>query len=235
MFTREGDPNDARGPSMTVQHAERQRIAAAAHLRECFPRAVEKTLELALDAHGGSVELAKDALNDFFRDDARGEGRRSRRDEDADARDEGRRRKRGRARRSRSTSRDGKGKREKKEKKEKREKREKRDRRSRSRSRSKEERVMFGNDEEERRRELANERERAEEARQKEVLERMRAERGQGSDVDNMREQELLRHKLQIAHKVGDAREVERLKALLSRDVSLDRAARANYGFRPND
>ena len=79
--------------------------------------------------------------------------------------------------------------------------------------------------------ELAEARKKDEEARQKEIVARLRAQ----GDVSVMREQELLRHKLQIAHRVGDANEVERLKALLSADDSLARAAKSNYGFRPGD
>jgi hypothetical protein len=40
---------------------------------------------------------------------------------------------------------------------------------------------------------------------------------------------------LQIAHRVGDASEAERIKALLSVDDALAKAAKSNYGFRPGD
>ena len=65
----------------------------------------------------------------------------------------------------------------------------------------------------------------------KEIVARLRAH----GDVSVMREQEILRQKLQIAHRVGDASEAERIKALLSVDDALAKAAKSNYGFRPGD
>ena len=238
MFTR-GDPNapDDRGPSMMVRHAETRAREAAraadAHLRQRFPAATSATLALALEAHGGDVELAKDALREFFAGDrgatsADGKRRRRRRrgeDGSDDDRRERRRRKEKRSKRSRKKSR----------------------RRSRSRSRdrrkdradddggddggrNKSTTVTFGNDEEMRRREIAEAREREAAARQSELVERMRA-RG---DAGAMREQDLLRHKLQVAHRTGDAREVERIQKLLAPDDALQRAAADNYGFAPS-
>ena len=62
----------------------------------------------------------------------------------------------------------------------------------------------------------------------------MRAQGG-GAARDGMREQELLRSQLQIAHRQGDVHEVERQKKnLLAKDDALDRAAKDNYGFRVN-
>lgn len=90
--------------------------------------------------------------------------------------------------------------------------------------------MTFGNDEEMRRREIAEAREREAAARQSELVERMRA-RG---DAGAMREQDLLRHKLQVAHRTGDAREVERIQKLLAPDDALQRAAADNYGFAPS-
>lgn len=238
MFTR-GDPNapDDRGPSMMVRHAETRAREAAraadAHLRQRFPAATSATLALALEAHGGDVELAKDALREFFAGDrgatsADGKRRRRRRrgeDGSDDDRRERRRRKEKSSKRSRKKSR----------------------RRSRSRSRdrrkdradddggddggrNKSTTVTFGNDEEMRRREIAEAREREAAARQSELVERMRA-RG---DAGAMREQDLLRHKLQVAHRTGDAREVERIQKLLAPDDALQRAAADNYGFAPS-
>ena len=220
---------------MMVRHAEQRAREAAAnadrYLRETFPRANATTLALALKEFNNDVALAKDALKEFFEEEDGGGGR-------------GRRRGRGRGGEE-DARRDGK--RRRRDKKEKREKdrkhKRKHRRRSRSRSRSRERRRerrrdeeaaprrAFGNDEEERRAELAEARKKDEEARQKEIVARLRAH----GDVSVMREQELLRHKLQIAHRVGDANEVERLKALLSADDSLARAAKSNYGFRPGD
>lgn len=218
---------------MMVRHAEQRAREAAAnadrYLRETFPRANATTLALALKEFNNDVALAKDALKEFFEEEDGGGGR-------------GRRRGRGR-RGEEDARRDGK--RRRRDKKEKREKdrKHKRKHRRRSRSRSRERRRegrrddeaaprrAFGNDEEERRAELAEARKKDEEARQKEIVARLRAQ----GDVSVMREQELLRHKLQIAHRVGDANEVERLKALLSADDSLARAAKSNYGFRPGD
>ena len=239
MFTR-GDPNapDDRGPSMMVRHAETRAREAAraadAHLRQRFPAATSATLALALEAHGGDVELAKDALREFFAGDRGATGadgkrrrRRRRRGEDGsdDDRRERRRRKEKSSKRSRKKSR----------------------RRSRSRSRdrrkdraddaggddggrNKSTTVTFGNDAEMRRREIAEAREREAAARQSELVERMRA-RG---DAGAMREQDLLRHKLQVAHRTGDAREVERIQKLLAPDDALQRAAADNYGFAPS-
>lgn len=240
MFTR-GDPNapDDRGPSMMVRHAEiRAREAARAadaHLRQRFPAATSATLALALEAHGGDVELAKDALREFFAGD-RG----------ATSAD-GKRRKRRRRRRGEDGSDDDDDRRERRRRKEKSSKqsREKSRRRSRSRSRdrrkdradddegggrNKSTTATFGNDEEMRRREIAEAREREAAARQSELVERMRA-RG---DAGAMREQDLLRHKLQVAHRTGDAREVERIQKMLAPDDALQRAAADNYGFAPS-
>ena len=66
QFTRAGDPNDDRGPSMMVRHAEQRAREAAAnadrYLRETFPRANATTLALALKEFNNDVALAKDAL-----------------------------------------------------------------------------------------------------------------------------------------------------------------------------
>lgn len=239
MFTR-GDPNapDDRGPSMMVRHAETRAREAAraadAHLRQRFPAATSATLALALEAHGGDVELAKDALREFFAGDrgatsADGKRRRRRRRRGEDGSDDDRRERRRRKEKSSKRS------------------RKKSRRRSRSRSRdrrkdraddaggddggrNKSTTVTFGNDEEMRRREIAEAREREAAARQSELVERMRA-RG---DAGAMREQDLLRHKLQVAHRTGDAREVERIQKLLAPDDALQRAAADNYGFAPS-
>ena len=239
MFTR-GDPNapDDRGPSMMVRHAETRAREAAraadAHLRQRFPAATSATLALALEAHGGDVELAKDALREFFAGDrgatsADGKRRRRRRGRGEDGSDDDDRRER-RRRKEKSSKRsreDGRS-------------RKKSRRRSRDRrkdraddddgGRSKNTTVTFGNDEEMRRREIAEAREREAAARQSELVERMRA-RG---DAGAMREQDLLRHKLQVAHRTGDAREVERIQKLLAPDDALQRAAADNYGFTPS-
>ncbi|ABO95083.1 predicted protein [Ostreococcus lucimarinus CCE9901] len=160
QFTRAGDPNDDRGPSMMVRHAEQRAREAAAnadrYLRETFPRANATTLALALKEFNNDVALAKDALKEFFEEEDGGEERRA---------------------------------------------------------------------------ELAEARKKDEEARQKEIVARLRAH----GDVSVMREQEILRQKLQIAHRVGDASEAERIKALLSVDDALAKAAKSNYGFRPGD
>ena len=220
---------------MMVRHAEQRAREAAAnadrYLRETFPRANATTLALALKEFNNDVALAKDALKEFFEEEDGGGGR-------------GRRRGRGRGGEE-DARRDGK--RRRRDKKEKREKdrkhKRKHRRRSRSRSRSRERwrerrrdeeaapRRAFGNDEEERRAELAEARKKDEEARQKEIVARLRAH----GDVSVMREQEILRQKLQIAHRVGDASEAERIKALLSVDDALAKAAKSNYGFRPGD
>lgn len=239
MFTR-GDPNapDDRGPSMMVRHAETRAREAAraadAHLRQRFPAATSATLALALEAHGGDVELAKDALREFFAGDrgatsADGKRRRRRRRRGEDGSDDDRRERRRRKEKSSKRSR----------------KKSRRHSRSRSRDRRKDRAddaggddggrnksttVTFGNDEEMRRREIAEAREREAAARQSELVERMRA-RG---DAGAMREQDLLRHKLQVAHRTGDAREVERIQKLLAPDDALQRAAADNYGFAPS-
>jgi len=236
MFTR-GDPNapDDRGPSMMVRHAEiRAREAARAadaHLRQRFPAATSATLALALESHGGDVELAKDALREFFAVDRGTTGAGSRRGRGSD--DDRRRRKEKRSKRGhkerrhkksrrRSRSRDGRGREDRADGKD----GEDEDGRGGKRRTT----VAFGNDEEMRRREIAEAREREAAARQSELVERMRA-RG---DAGAMREQDLLRHKLQVAHRTGDAREVERIQKLLAPDDALQRAAADNYGFAPS-
>ena len=240
MFTR-GDPNapDDRGPSMMVRHAEiRAREAARAadaHLRQRFPAATSATLALALESHGGDVELAKDALREFFAVDRGATGAGSRRGRGSDGSDADRRRRRKEKRserghkerrhkksRRRSRSRDGRGREDRADDKD----GEDDDGRGGKRRTT----VAFGNDEEMRRREIAEAREREAAARQSELVERMRA-RG---DAGAMREQDLLRHKLQVAHRTGDAREVERIQKLLAPDDALQRAAADNYGFAPS-
>ena len=230
---------------MMVRHAEQRAREAAAnadrYLRETFPRANATTLALALKEFNNDVALAKDALKEFFEEEDGGGGRGRRRGRgrggEEDARRDGKRRRR-----------DKKEKREKDRKHKRKHRRRSRSRsrsraRSRSRSRSRERRRerrrdeeaaprrAFGNDEEERRAELAEARKKDEEARQKEIVARLRAH----GDVSVMREQEILRQKLQIAHRVGDASEAERIKALLSVDDALAKAAKSNYGFRPGD
>ena len=75
QFTRAGDPNDDRGPSMMVRHAEQRAREAAAnadrYLRETFPRANATTLALALKEFNNDVALAKDALKEFFEEEGR--------------------------------------------------------------------------------------------------------------------------------------------------------------------
>ena len=242
MFTR-GDPNapDDRGPSMMQRHAESRAREAAhaanAYLRREFPSATDATLALALDAHDGDAQLAKDALREFFDAEragrttaARGAGSSGRDGSDDDSRS-GRRRHKKRKKHKKSS------------------KSSKRGRASRRRDdddsndddsdddsddakKRKPERCTFGDDEAERRREIALAREKEAAAKQRAVVDAMRA-RG-AAPLDGLREQELLRAQLQIAHRVGDVREVERIKSLLAEDDALERAAKDNYGFRAN-
>lgn len=250
MFTR-FDPSvpEDRGPSMMQRHAEHRERELAREaddvLAREFPLATRATRRLALDGHDGDAALARDALREFFalerdREQHRGESSDRRRarasersgegklrdgdgDERATARGKDRKRERKHRSRSRSRSRSRRG---------------KRDRKHRSRSRSREElprqpeRAAFGDDEAERRRELADARARAAEAKQREIIARMRAS---GETRDALREQNVLRARLQIAHRQGDAREVERLRGVLARDDALERAAKDNFGFRPHD
>ena len=199
---------------MMVRHAEARRREAALNatnfLREEFPEATPATLALALKEHDDDVALAKDALKEFFASERAGRDGRSRKrdrrekrergDGEDDSDSDGRRRHR----------RDKKSKRHKKHRKHR--------RRSRSRSRDRErkrsdERARRGEENTERRREEEAREER--EARQREIVARLRAQGDLGSHMGALREQEMLRHKLQVAHRVGDTREVDRIKALL--------------------
>ena len=258
MYTR-GDPNapDDRGPSMMQRHAEARAREAAhatdAYLRREFPNATDATLALALEKHDGDAQLAKDALREFF--DAERAGRTTTTTMTGGAGSSGRERRRRRRREGSSSSspsdddgsdddgsRSGRRRHKKHRKssdRRKHKKHKKSSRRSRSRSASrgdegkKPERRAFGDDEAERRRELAEAREKEAAAKQHAILARMRAQGG-GAARDGMREQELLRSQLQIAHRQGDVHEVERLQNLLAKDDALDRAAKDNYGFRAN-
>lgn len=203
---------------MMVRHAEARRREAALNatnfLREEFPEATPATLALALKEHDDDVALAKDALKEFFASERAGRDGRSRKrdrrekrergDGEDDSDSDGRRRHR----------RDKKSKRHKKHRKHRRRSRS----RSRSRSRDRErkrsdERARRGEENTERRREEEAREER--EARQREIVARLRAQGDLGSHMGALREQEMLRHKLQVAHRVGDTREVDRIKALL--------------------
>lgn len=204
---------------MMVRHAEARKREAALNaerfLREQFPEATPATLALALKEHDDDVALAKDALKEFFASERAGrDGRSRKRDrrekrerggsDDDDDDSDGRRRRRRRDKKSKRHKKHGKHR--------------KRSRsRSRSRSRDRErkrpdERARRGEDAERRREEEARE---EREARQREIVARLRAQGDLGSHMGALREQEMLRHKLQVAHRVGDTREVDRIKALL--------------------
>lgn len=204
---------------MMVRHAEARKREAALNaerfLREQFPEATPATLALALKEHDDDVALAKDALKEFFASERAGRDGRSRK------RDRREKRERGGSDDDDDDS-DGRRRRRRRDKKSKRHKKHGKDRkrsRSRSRSRSRDrerkrpdERARRGEDAERRREEEARE---EREARQREIVARLRAQGDLGSHMGALREQEMLRHKLQVAHRVGDTREVDRIKALL--------------------
>lgn len=219
MFTRDGNPNDDRGPSMMVRHAEARKREAALNaerfLREQFPEATPATLALALKEHDDDVALAKDALKEFFASERAGRDGRSRK------RDRREKRERGGSDDDDDDDSDGRRRRRRRRDKKRHKKHGKHRKRSRSRSRSRsrdrerkrpDERARRGDNAERRREEEERE---AREARQREIVARLRAQGDLGSHMGALREQEMLRHKLQVAHRVGDTREVDRIKALL--------------------
>jgi len=92
--------------------------------------------------------------------------------------------------------------------------------------------VTFTTLEEDRKRELVAERERAKDASKRDLIEHMRLT----GKLDGLREQKALMAQLQLAAQTGDMAQVEKLQKLLAPDDPhlAQRMAAANYGFRPS-
>jgi len=86
--------------------------------------------------------------------------------------------------------------------------------------------VSFGNLEEERRRELAAERDRSKGAAGVSLIEHMRLV----GKLDGLREQQTLQKQLQLASQIGDHEKVKQLQAKLAPDDPRKSAAAQNYG-----
>lgn len=86
--------------------------------------------------------------------------------------------------------------------------------------------VSFGNLEDERRRELAAERDRSKGAAGVSLIEHMRLV----GKLDGLREQQTLQKQLQLASQIGDHEKVKQIQAKLAPDDPRKSAAAQNYG-----
>lgn len=90
--------------------------------------------------------------------------------------------------------------------------------------------VNFATLEEDRKRELLAERERAKDAGTRELINHMRLT----GKLDGLREQQQLKAQLQLAAQTGDMAQVERIQKILAPDDPRNSLAAKNYGFRPS-
>ena len=92
--------------------------------------------------------------------------------------------------------------------------------------------VNFTSLEEDRKRELQAERERAKDGSKRDLIEHMRLT----GQLDGLREQQQLKAQLQLAAQTGDMAQVERLQKQLQPEEfhSTKKASAQNYGFRPS-